>query len=160
MQGIFLKLLLTVHIAGMATSVAGLYSSYSMFNRFTRFISNVRDMGYDDRDFLAFIRLFGGNRKVFWIGITMSLLSGALMMNIAYSAFMMQYWFIAKMILLIFIIVLFVCTRKNERDFNTILVLPYYESNVLTLTHRVRIAYALQFASFIIIFVLAVFRFN
>lgn len=159
MLGIFLKFLLTVHLAGMATSVAGLYAGYFAFRRFNPVILNAIQTDNGDTGSVALVRALKSRRPLFWIGVALSLLSGALMMNLAYSAFMSQVWFIVKMSLLVMIIVVFAWTRRKEKG----LIKPghaYNPTRELSLARRIRTAYWLQFAFYLVIIVLAVFRFT
>jgi hypothetical protein len=91
-----------------------------------------------------------------------AILSGALMMHLAYAAFMYQVWFQVKIGVLLIIIATGVVTMRNESKLRKLLANEetLYENIYTRLTSVIKFAAGLQFFLFIVIIILASFRFT
>ena len=96
------------------------------------------------------------------IGMGIAILSGALMMHLAYAAFMYQLWFQVKLVILLIIIAAGVITIRNESKLKKLLANgeTMYENIYTRLTRGMKFAVGLQFFLFLVIIILASFRFT
>src|SRR5687768_11920554 len=88
--GTLLNLLLTAHITGLTIAGGLSVASFFSIQKFSKVFTS------DSRMVIVAANLPQSSR-VIWIGLALLLISGAMMMHIAYSAFMMQLWFQPKL---------------------------------------------------------------
>jgi hypothetical protein len=154
-----LKVLLTIHIVGLAISGGGAITNYFNVKRAWKFYSVVNpNVNVSHLDFV--VTSFSGARLV-WIGLGLSIISGAAMMHMAYSAFMDQIWFQLKMLAVLIILIIEVVKAVYVRKVRKIMTAKA-ESNVeiAALKGKINLFSLIQLLSFFLIFILAVFRFD
>jgi hypothetical protein len=93
-------------------------------------------------------------------GMGVAILSGVLMMRLAYSAFMYQLWFQLKLVLLLLVILLGIFLIRNESKFGRLLKEELnVDATALRLAGRIKLFTGLQLGLLIVIIFFASFRF-
>jgi hypothetical protein len=147
---------LALHLAGLSTVVGVVLTKYLSFK------SLFSDGTIDHRKWT--IVLGSSKRLNIYIGIGMgaAILSGALMMHVAYSAFMYQIWFQAKLGALVAIITAGITAMGIESKLRKLLSQGMHEidDKVIKFIRKIKLATGMQLFLLIVIIVLASFRFT
>lgn len=149
-----LNLSLALHLIGLGMSIGMTLTKYLSFGRF--FAAGEFDKGK------WMIALGASGRLTMFLGIGMGLaiLSGALMMHLAYATFMHQFWFQLKISVLAIIIIAGIIANRHESKLRTVLKTENKpENKYLKFPERLKLLSGIQFALFIVIILLASFRF-
>lgn len=153
----FIALFPDLHITGLAISGGLSLANYLSQRKYWK-------VAVADRCQVAMTSLPPRIPALFWVGVVLLVLSGGMMMHLAFSAFMSQSWFHIKLGLLLLIILNAVVINRLVRLFG-----KTHRSEHVSLSmqkERIRLKRTVTFLSFIqlvffaLIFVLAVFRFN
>jgi hypothetical protein len=151
-----LNLGLTLHLAGLSVSVGVTLAKYLSIRKLSS-----DDAGHHEK-WLSILSAYKKLNVFMGIGMGVAILSGALMMRIAYSAFMQQVWFQAKIgVLLLIITGGILSNRKISKLKKSFAVKePGLESGQLQMVRFITTTSGLQFMLFLVIIVLASFRFT
>lgn len=154
-----LNVLLTVHITGLTVAGGLSVSNFLAARKYRMAWADSRNQ-LERPPVVALPQL----SRLFWTGIAMLLISGAAMMHMAYQAFMMQFWFQAKLALIVLIVLnAIVISRQARRLKNAALKEKKHYANPLPTGRNrniISILSGIQLIFFLLIFVLAVFRFT
>jgi hypothetical protein len=152
-----LKLFLTIHIIGLATSAGGVVTGYLNLKRVWRFSA----IGHINASQLQILLILLASRWYVWVGLGLSIISGAAMMHMAYSAFMGQLWFQVKLVAILIIVSTEVARGIYVRKARKMIAnQPAVSAEVISLKSIIDVLSFIQIVSFLLIFVLAVFRFD
>jgi uncharacterized membrane protein len=148
-----LKLALTLHIVGLAIAGGVSLVNYMSYHRFwVQYASGKTEANMLLEGLIRYPRMIG-------VGLLISVISGITMMNLAFKGFMDQPWFRVKLSLIVLVIVntalLYSWTRAIRKNINR-----DEEAKVMQIRNKVNVSVILQLVFFLIIFILAVFRFN
>jgi hypothetical protein len=148
--GVLLNLSLALHLVGLSMSIGVTLTKYLSFKSWS--------VDYSKRaTSLAAARKLN---KFLGIGMGLAIISGILMMNLAYSAFMYQLWFQVKIIFLLLIMVLGIFSMKNESKLaKRVTDETNTDTTILNLVKHSKLLSGLQLGLFIAIIFLASFRF-
>jgi hypothetical protein len=152
---VLLNLSLALHLVGLSMSIGIALTKYLSFRKVllgNQFDQQKSAMTLSNTKTLT--RFLG-------IGMGLAILSGTVMMNLAYSAFMYQVWFQLKVAVLLLIIVVGILSGRSESKLGRLLKGEMgVNVIVLRLLRRIKLLAGVQLALFIMIVFLASFRFN
>jgi uncharacterized membrane protein len=153
--GSLLNLGLAFHLLGLSTSIGVVLTKFLFYKK------TFSDRAFDHRKWTL---ILGSTRRLnlyLGIGMAVAILSGAFMMNLAYAAFMYQLWFRIKITVLLLIIIAGIITTRNESKLKKKLSEEQDQLHNLykKQTRAIKLATGLQFLLFVMIIVLASFRF-
>jgi uncharacterized membrane protein len=147
-----LKLALTLHIVGLAIAGGVSLANYMSYRRFwIQYVSGNSAANMLLEGLIKYPRMIG-------VGLLISVISGITMMNLAFKGFMDQPWFRLKLSLIVLVIVntalVYRWTKTIRKNIGR-----EQEAKVMRIRKKVNASVILQLVFFLIIFVLAVFRF-
>jgi hypothetical protein len=151
-----LKTALTLHIVGLAASSGLSLALFLATSKFWKILSQDRYKAAVILTSMKYLPVF------VWIGIGLSILSGAVMMNIAYSAFMFQLWFQVKLVAVLVIILSGIIGGLAMHRVRKLIATEGDLTVAEDVLHRraiIEISGAVQLLVFIVIFIMAAFRF-
>lgn len=154
--GFLINIGLALHLTGLSISIGVVLTKYLSFRK----TFSAHDI--DHRKWVLTLGATGRLNIYMGIGMGIAILSGALMMHLAYAAFMYQLWFQVKLVILLIIIAAGVITIRNESKLKKLLANgeTMYENIYTRLTSVMKFAVGLQFFLFLVIIILASFRFT
>jgi hypothetical protein len=154
--GFLINLGLALHLAGLSTVVGVVLTKYLSFK------SLFSDGTIDHRKWTIVLASTKKLNIYIGIGMGVAILSGVLMMYVAYRAFMYQIWFQTKIAVLVVIIIAGIIAMGTESKLRKLLSerMGDIDDMLVKLTRKIKLATAIQLFLFIIIIVLASFRFT
>jgi hypothetical protein len=154
--GFLINLGLALHLTGLSIAIGVVLTKYLSFKK----VFSERAVDHRKWAFTlwATVRL----NAYLGIGMGVAILSGAFMMYLAYAAFMYQLWFQVKIGILLIIIISGIVTTRNESKLRKLLANgeTLYDNLYTRLTSVIKFATGLQFILFIVVIILASFRFT
>jgi hypothetical protein len=152
-----LNLLLTVHITGLTIAGGLSVANFFAIQKFSKVLANGEST-------IIVAAILPQPSRFFWIGLLMLLISGAMMMHIAYTAFMMQIWFQLKLGLILLIAVNGIIIDRKMAGVRSMILNENERSatpeSITVFLGKAMVLSGLQLLFFLMIFILAVFRFN
>ena len=154
--GFLININLALHLTGLSIVIGVALTKYLSFNK---------TFSENDIKHQKMVFTLGATRRLniyLGIGMGVAILSGALMMHLAYAAFMNQLWFQVKIGVLLIIIAAGIVTTRNESKLRKSLgAEEILHKNIDTRLIRViKFSAGLQFVLFIVVIILATFRFT
>lgn len=152
-----LKLALTFHIIGLAIAAGLSLANFLTFQKFRKVYFNNKNEA---------LIILDGNAKlpqIANIGIAISIISGVAMMILTDGVFIKQLWFEIKLGLLIIIILNIVWRSHLKKELHKMIAgneTGTYGSSFPELSRMIHISAFVQILLFLLIFILAMFRFN
>ncbi len=156
-----LNLNLALHLVGLSVSIGVSLTKYISLTKIHT------DRSIDCRKWISALKASRGLNSYLGTGIGVAILSGVLMMHLAYSAFMYQLWFQLKMVALLMIIATGIISIWAESKLRELLMREearyyYLPEGKLTINGKVdliKTATGFQLMLFLVIIILASFRF-
>jgi hypothetical protein len=153
--GVILNLSLALHLVGLSMSIGIALTKYLSFRK--SFFGNE----FDQQKWALTLSNAKTLSRSLGFGMGLAILSGALMMHLAYSNFMNQIWFQLKIALLLLIIVTGLLLGRSESKLRNLLKEEMnLDAVVLSSASRIKLFAGIQLVLFIMIIFLASFRFN